>query len=581
MRFLTAVLTMTVLALTFTVGMPLRASAAAIIDNGDYVFRVLDDGKSAEIIQYVGKSLYVSMPTTVDKYKVTQIGPTAFMYNDTMKELEIPGSIEKIGSNAFASCTALRRLDINGNVEDIEECAFINCPSLETVTINEGVMNFGDSVFSGCSSLKSIVFPNSTLTIGKYALFNCSSLENITIPPTVRELGGYALEGTKWMKNQKGDFVLAANGILIRYNGKEKSRSLPDTVKRIGDFAFAGNKQIDTILLPRTVTVVGKSAFEGCESLTEVTLPDGVSRIGERAFAGCTLLNNVILPSKLKVIESSVFAGCSSLSAITIPGSVETIRTKAFEKCTMLKNLKLQNGIKTIEEFAFANCDSLGRVILPESLSDLHTAVFSNCINLTRAEFNGTSEIPLQPFQDCRNLEEVVFFKNPNGINEYAFSNSTGDLTFYSDESLTVQEYARRIKAKSENIKNLPTYVDRGVIELNEQKEEEKGFSGTYTFIVIMIVIVDVAVIVLFSFYILFFGNRRKKKRPAHQGQTARSAPAGQSDDSRIKRSSASAANKHQRPGTRSAGNTGAGSSSAPAHSRRQKNDPHDKRTKR
>ena len=202
-RALTAIVSIAALALTFLNAAVLSVNAATIIDNGDYVFRVLEDGKTAEILQYNGKSLYVSMPSTVDKYKVAQIGPTAFMHNDTIKELEIPGSVERIGSNAFAGCSALRRLEIYGNVENIEECAFYNCASLETVTINEGVMNFGDSVFSGCSSLKSITFPNSTLKIGKYAMFNCTSLETVNIPSTIKELGGYAPEGTKWMKNQK------------------------------------------------------------------------------------------------------------------------------------------------------------------------------------------------------------------------------------------------------------------------------------------------------------------------------------------------------------------------------------------
>ena len=76
-----------------------------------------------------------------------------------------------------------------------------------------------------------------------------------------------------------------------------------------------------------------------------------------------------------------------------------------------------------------------------------------------------------------------------------------------------MQEYARKLKAKSESIKNLPPYTDKGVIEQAAEESEEKGFSSTYTIIVIAIVIVDVAVIVLFSFYILIFGNKKKKKK--------------------------------------------------------------------
>ncbi len=495
-------------------GMPISVNAATIMDNGDYVFRVLEDGKSAEVIQYNGKSLYVSLPSTVDKYKVTKVGAAAFMSNKTIKELEIPGSVEIIGSNAFAGCTGLKKLEINGSVETVGECAFMNCSSLETAVIREGVMNIEESAFSGCNLLKSIELPESIIKIGKFAFLNCSSLESITIPQTIKELGGYALEGTKWINNQKSDFVTVSNGILIKYNGKEKARSLPNSIKQIGDCAFAGDTGINTVLIPNTVTKIGSSAFEGCTSLQTVTLPPSVTSIGSSAFAGCTALEMIELPSRLKQLSHDIFANCESLTGITIPASVEVIEPSAFSGCRNLKNLKLQNGIKSIQELAFSECISLGRVVFPESLKDLYTATFLDCINLTRVEFNGDTELPVLAFNGCKNLKEVVFYRVPSNISEYAFS-GIKDITFYSDNNFYVEDFARKQKYNSENIKNLPPYEDKGIIDELSKNEDEGGFSGSYTLIVVIIVIADVALIVLFSLYLLFFSGKKKNVRGA------------------------------------------------------------------
>ena len=163
-RFVCGLLCLMTMLAVFIIFPTVQAQAAKIIDSGDFVFTLLEDGKSVEITQYNGKSLYVSLPTMVDKYKVTQVGTAAFMMNKTVKELEIPSSIEHIECNAFANCQSLKKVEINGSVETIGNCAFMNCTSLETLVIYEGVMEIGESAFSGCTLLRSVELPNSVIT---------------------------------------------------------------------------------------------------------------------------------------------------------------------------------------------------------------------------------------------------------------------------------------------------------------------------------------------------------------------------------------------------------------------------------
>ena len=55
-----------------------KVQAKNIVDNGDFKYVISDDGKSAEIISYVGQSLYVSVPDEVNNCAVVSIGAAAF-----------------------------------------------------------------------------------------------------------------------------------------------------------------------------------------------------------------------------------------------------------------------------------------------------------------------------------------------------------------------------------------------------------------------------------------------------------------------------------------------------------------------
>lgn len=488
---------------------PVSVRAANIIDMGDYIFQVLDDGKSAKILQYKGQSLYVSLPASVEDYTVTVVGASAFMDNETIKELDISNKVTTIESNAFYNCDALQKLVVPGNVLDIGECAFADCKSLESVTINDGTKNIGRFAFSGCTSLSELTLPGSIDIVDDFAFFNCRSLKNIDIPRSVSEVGGYVLEGTQWMAEQKDEFIIAGDGVLIKYNGKEKSKSIPSNIKRIGDYAFAENNDIDTILIADNVTKIGKKAFYNCKGLKTIGFSSyGMNNILDYAFSGCEQLDSVTLPGSLKTLGAGAFKDCKGLSQINIPSGVENIEENTFEKCSSLKSVKMQDGLAEIKPSSFSECTSLGKVSFPETLKTLDTAAFVKCSSLTRAEFNGDAEIQTNAFLDCKNIQELVFYKPVTNIHDMAFSGDP-QLTLYSDNDVYIEDYAKRNKLFVENVRNLKPYVDQGVMEQDAEKENS-GFSGSYTFIMIAIIIVDVGLVVLFSLYILFIQPKKK-----------------------------------------------------------------------
>ena len=111
-------------------------------------------------------------------------------------------------------------------------------------------------------------------------------------------------------------------------------------VTAIADEAFCGEEKIKSVLLPETVKTVGRSAFFGCDNLTEFeaeflgsdedlrlygesNMPDtlvydkGLEWIEEYAFSGCEDLKRVVFPKTLRKIESNAFLDCEDLTAAT------------------------------------------------------------------------------------------------------------------------------------------------------------------------------------------------------------------------------------------------------------------------
>jgi hypothetical protein len=62
--------------------------------------------------------------------------------------------------------------------------------------------------------------------------------------------------------------------------------------------------------------------------LTSVSIPDSVTKIGDRAFAGCTSLTSISIPDSVTSIGDSAFDGCTSLTSVSL--SRKTDASKAL-----------------------------------------------------------------------------------------------------------------------------------------------------------------------------------------------------------------------------------------------------------
>lgn len=109
----------------------------------------------------------------------------------------------------------------------------------------------------------------------------------------------------------------------------------------------------------KTVTAIGRTAFEGNGNITAVFLPEGLTTIERGAFFGCTALEEIELPSTLTYIAGSAFYGCTSLRACALPPKVTCIEIYTFFGCTALRSVTLPRGLEVIELGAFMDCPRL------------------------------------------------------------------------------------------------------------------------------------------------------------------------------------------------------------------------------
>lgn len=161
------------------------------------------------------------------------------------------------------------------------------------------------------------------------------------------------------------------------------SITLPDSVTKIGESAFACCNNLTRITLSDGLTEIGTSALSFCSSLTSITLPDGVTKIGWGAFGYCDNLTSIIIPDGVTEIEGSTFNSCSSLTRITLPDGVTKIGESAFGYCSSLTSITLPDGLTEIGKLAFNNCSSLTRITIPDSVIEIGSNVFWYCSSLT------------------------------------------------------------------------------------------------------------------------------------------------------------------------------------------------------
>ncbi len=274
-------------------------------------------------------------------------------------EIVLSEGVEEIGFQAFRACNYMTSINIPLTMKRIERGAFVNnSNSLQVEFANTAGWYYTSST---------------TATTGG-TLISASGLAN---PDVAADYLQVDYNNYYWNFNPQAieDFTFnnltLTTGELVSYTGSDAKVEIPGTystaiingetvfvegdtytVTAIADgdmsptsgitSAFYNNRTVTSVVIPDTVTRIGDYAFSNCNNLESVTMPDDLEEIGFRAFNACESLAGITFANSLQSIESYAFYGCTSLTTLTMPASLNTIGAHAFDGCTGLKKVTFE-----------------------------------------------------------------------------------------------------------------------------------------------------------------------------------------------------------------------------------------------
>lgn len=264
-----------------------------------------------------------------------------------------------------------------------------------------------------------------------------------------------AQEGIKFELNDESQEMT-----LTSYNGNDENVIVPEVfsgkpVTKIGQYAFTqGTKpsnKIKTVTLPNSIKKIDDFAFYGADEMTSVKLPEN---------------------EEFTTIQSYSFAGCPKLQSISIPNCVVTIENRAFHDSRSLSDLKIGYGCTNINAGAFVGCDSLetvtinsenpvylsknnmiflkadnslmrcmpatsGDVTIPEGVTKINSLAFQACKDVTSVDLNDVTEIGDNAFSGCTGLTTFDTGK-VSELNKGILSGCTGLTKIILGENISI-----------------------------------------------------------------------------------------------------------------------------------------------
>lgn len=320
-RILSMCLSIVMVFSMLTVVAPLTASAWGEPEQtcGNYTYIVKNN--EAYLTGYKGSATSVTIPATLDGYKVVYLG-------------------ENIGlGEPLKGFSKVTSLAIGNNVKCIGTRAFINNTNLKSLNVEDGVVEICDQAFESCTSLSSIKLADSVVMVS--SAFNRTKwYSNLPNGPIYIGKVLYGYKGTL-PKNYTLKVKSGTLGISCGFGNVTKN-SIPDSVEYVSNWAFNNTAWYNN--QPNGMVYVGKCAYKYKGKIpASVIIKKGTKSISTQAFydghacyygytgqessdnyeKNSSNLKSISIPDGLKYIGSGAFANCCNLNTITIPDSIE------------------------------------------------------------------------------------------------------------------------------------------------------------------------------------------------------------------------------------------------------------------
>ena len=462
------------------------------VENEDgYTVSLTDEGKSvSEIV----------IPVSFNGKPVTALGENFLRDNTKIEKITIPASIKRIPDYAFYKCTKLSEVVLNEGLEEIGMYAFDSC-KLKKIIIPSSCTTIEQFAFENNKDLYHVYLPSSVETVGSFAFYSINSSAYICIEhSSVPSWGSYwssgatvytsctkLVEGEDFnyaIRNFSGNYAATVLRLsettsqLQNYTFPNEIENISDirvaqslfknnvyirsvnlsSVTRIGDYAFSGCSNLNSVTFSNTLTVIGSHAFDSCSSLTSVSIPDGVTGIQSFAFDSCTNLAYIYIPASATTIGAYAFYDCPNSTIYTTAHSASSgwdsywkgSQPIFYDYVSINNTDDFNYVVQSYMGESYVTITSLTNsglakknIVIPdqiENISDIRLAsnLFKGFSDLVSVDVGaGVKKIPTGCFSNCSSLETVVLHEGVTSIEQNALYRCTNLTSINMPSSLT------------------------------------------------------------------------------------------------------------------------------------------------
>lgn len=330
--------------------------------------------------------------TAVDEY--------SFAGCTGLKQITIPDNVQSIDAQAFAGCTNLTDIYIPATVTSIADDAFLNCDNV-TIHADEGSVaaQFAQKLAEQRSqnplvTAAPVQTPEAGGTSGVQVTTEPLATETPTPAPT--PVPGNVLGSTIVVGNHAMVMVLPEEeSVQQGYTEPESEQETdgePQDIQditaetednKIPEWKYYRNQSVGAVTIPEGTTEIDRFAFSR-SSLRAVTIPEGVTTIDYAAFYHCDDLDDVLLPDTVTVVGAKAFTHTGwmdkfeedSMDDFLISGDV-LVAYKGD-----LPEVSIPDGVRVIADEVFRNHTELKKVHLPASVTNIGDSAFPEGIEI-------------------------------------------------------------------------------------------------------------------------------------------------------------------------------------------------------
>ncbi len=330
-------------------------------------------------VLYIGAYLIEAQSSVKGDYTVKEgtkvIADFAFASKGEITSVNLPKEISAIGDSAFSECAGLKKVTV-----DLTEEEWKNV-----------VIGIGNEPFTKAEFTYKVIPHEHAFVVTENVEPTCTEAGYKTSECACGEKTreDFAALGHKFVNNVcsgcgEREFNISIVGdeatILGCHSSLSGTVEIPGTISgykvtAVGEKAFAGNSNIEKLVISADIKSIGDRAFAGGKFDVEVSADNADYMTENGVLYNKTKLTLIYCPANklgakaeipvgVTALANGAFSGSDKMESVKIPDSVLKIGASAFEGCTALKNVYF-DGTKT----------EWGKIAIGENNSALTNAV--------------------------------------------------------------------------------------------------------------------------------------------------------------------------------------------------------------